>query len=345
MAKFFSRKARPVSTPVLSSDFIAVLSDEFHLPQTTVLSTLRSFGVNTEKVPLDQKDLLREVLACKFHDYQRYQSKDKVYLERLDEELRSFDEIYIDTAPIIQMDWFLHFVADAEPILRRRKKKLLILEKTMEELHGLKDNPEKDKDVRIRATIRPMFISYLAKRGLVRIGDTGSTGIADDHLVKLFSEIGKNEDLLLVTQDRLLSERIVELAHQMTGLQKPERRSFLQRLVKKVPEPSKGHSMVVCKLIENGVLRRCYVCPECKESYYDVFSDCDGMVPCSKCVLLLKAKEEKQQEKTVPVVPEPVKKEVPLVSVGSRIQRKHHAMGLGLLIFFILLILVILLLL
>lgn len=297
MANFF-RSRRPKKpmrqSPVIGSDdYLDLLSKEFKLSPEQVLTTLRGLGYDPEHVPADQKDLLREILACKVHDLSSFKTEDPAYEEKLDGMLRDFDEIYVDTAPIIQMDWFLHFIADAEPILKRRKKKVLILEKTMEELHGLKDNPEKDREVRIRATIRPDLIRNLARRGVVRIGDTGSTGIADDHLVKLFSRIGRNENLLLVTQDRGLSERIVRLDHEMKArIQEPIPQTWWERLTRKEPQYQKDHAMVVCKLTENGILKRCYICPDCQESYYDEFSECDAMVPCSKCILVHKEKSE-----------------------------------------------------
>jgi rRNA-processing protein FCF1 len=240
-------------------------------------------------------NLYKEVIACKMGDNHRFKSSDEAYEATLDEQLRSFDEIYVDTAPIIQEDWFLHFVSDAEPILKRRKKKLIILEKTLEELHGLKDNQEKDKEVRIRSTIRPEMIRSLARKGLVRIGDTGSVGIADDHLVNLFAVQGKTKNLMLVTQDRGLSERIVNLSHEM--MQEPgslEKGSFFKRLFgKKDDLVPKTHQMIACKLIEDGKLKRCYICPECKESYYDDLLDCDGIVLCGRCYLDLKEKDAK----------------------------------------------------
>ncbi len=176
------------------------------------------------------------------------------------------------------------------------RKKLIILEKTLEELHGLKDNPEKDKEVRIRSTIRPDLIRFLAKRGLVRIGDTGSQGIADDHLVQLFTQIGSKRNLLLITQDRGLSERIVRLS---TELEKREAEQkplpwYRRLFTRKSQETDTTNRMVVCKLVEEGKLKRCYICPECDESYYDDLHDCEGMVLCGRCYLDLKEQEAKQ---------------------------------------------------
>lgn len=284
---------------ITSGNAVDILASEFHLSAEKVASNLRSVGIHLEGGKTEQDmNLYREVVACKVGDRSRYGSKDEQYQQMLDEQLRSFDEIYVDTAPIIQEDWFLHFISDAEPILKRRKKKLIILEKTLEELHGLKDNPEKDKEVRVRATIRPDLIRLLARRGLVRIGDTGSIGIADDHLVRLFSQQGKQKNLLLITQDRGLSERIVHvsqtLAQQEHTVKTP---SWFSRLFRKASPSSEGadHQMMVCKLTEGGILKRCYICPECNESYYDDLHDCEGMVLCGRCYLDLKDQEAKQE--------------------------------------------------
>jgi rRNA-processing protein FCF1 len=263
-----------------------------------VSSILRSVGINLEaQNPAGELELYREVIASKIGDRSRFLNPDEAYIAELDEQLRSFDEIYIDTAPIIQKDWFLHFVTNAESILKRRKKKLIILEKTLEELHGLKDNQEKDKEVRIRSTIRPDLIRFLAKRGLVRIGDTGSQGIADDHLVQLFTQIGSKRNLLLITQDRGLSERIVRLSAELEKKEaEQEELPWFRRLFsRKSEETDTTHRMVVCKLVEEGKLKRCYICPECNESYYDDLHDCEGMVLCGRCYLNLKEQEAKQE--------------------------------------------------
>ena len=283
MARLLGKRppARHVET-IATEDTVEQLSSEFRLSKEKVQSILRGVGINLEgSNPASEMGLYREVIACKVGDRSRFTHSDTSYEEVLDEQLRSFDEIYVDTAPIIQEDWFLHFVTDAEPILKRRKKKLIILEKTLEELHGLKDNPEKDKEVRVRSTIRPDLIRQLARRGLVRIGDTGSTGIADDHLVSLFSQIGATKSLLLVTQDR--------------GLREEKKPWFLRLLGRKKSDAEQyAHQMVACKLIEEGKLKRCYICPECNESYYDDLHACEGMVLCGRCYLDLKEQEAKQ---------------------------------------------------
>ncbi len=295
MTRFFRNRHR---VPTLRSDaYLGSLASEFHLKEEEVLTIIRSVGFDTEKVPSDLVDLLREVIACKLHQLDRFGSGDAHYGEKLDAILRDFDEIYVDTAPIIQMDWFLHFVSDAMPILERRKKRLIILEKTMEELHGLKDNHEKDRDVRVRATIRPDLIRWLCRKGYVRIGDTGSNGIADDHLVKLFSRIGEHENILLITQDRGLSERVVRLGHSFWEKGPVAvKQTFWEKLLHKKVYWQEPHEMAVCKLTENGILKRCYICPDCQESYYDEFSHADGMIPDSACIAKRQENAVKRQE-------------------------------------------------
>jgi rRNA-processing protein FCF1 len=300
MAKLMGRRAPALKVETISAEnALDVLGSEFRLGKEKIASILRSVGIKVEGAKAaSDLSLYREIIACKLGDRSRFALPDEAYLETLDEQLRSFDEIYVDTAPIIQLDYFLYFVTNAEPVLKRRKKKLLILEKTMEELHGLKDNPEKDLEVRVRATIRPDLIRQLAKRGLIRIGDTGSTGIADDHLVSLFRQVGANKSLLLITQDRGLSERIVRLAQE---LEKQPRVTvslpWWKRLFgRKEERHEHDHHMVVCKLVEEGKLKRCYICPECNESYYDDLHDCEGMVLCGRCYLDLKEQEARQVE-------------------------------------------------
>ncbi len=274
------------------------LAQEFSLSGERVRSILRSVGVNPEQIdPEISEELLTEVIACKVGDRSRYTNDEEGYEETLDEQLRSFDEIYVDTAPILQEDWFLYFANDAMPIIQRRKKKLIVLEKTMEELHGLKNNTEREMDVRIRATIRPDFLRQLARRGIVRLGDTGSGGIADDHLVSLFARIGKALDLLLITQDRELSERVVRLGDEMERTPKEvPLLPWYRRFFHKETESEKvvGHRIVACKLIERGRLKRLYICPECGQSYYDNLHPCGGIVLCGRCYIRLKEEEERQ---------------------------------------------------
>lgn len=299
MARLLGKQQpRRSSETITTENAVDVLSAEFLVGKDKILSILRGVGINLDGPnPASEMSLFREVIACKLGDNDRFKSTDEAYTATLDEQLRSFDEIYVDTAPIIHEDWFLHFISDAEPILKRRKKKLIILEKTLEELHGLKDNPEKDKEVRIRATIRPDLLRSMARRGVVRIGDTGSVGIADDHLVRLFAQIGKTKNLMLITQDRGLSERIVRLATQLEDKAgQPVKKPWYKRFfASKEEQTTVHHQMVACKLIEAGKLKRCYICPECDESYYDDLHDCDGSVLCGRCYLSLKEQESKQE--------------------------------------------------
>ncbi len=279
---------RSVRRPVkpACSDVLGTLSTEFGIPQPRIEETLRGCGLNLDQDPNGyQMPLYREILSCKSGKFELYASGDPTVGELLDEQLRVFDEIYVDTAPIIQEDWFLKFLADAVPSLRRRKKRLIILEKTMEELHGLKDNPEKDRDVRIRALIRPELIRFLARKGLVRIQDTGSRGIADDHLVSVFAAKRQRESLLLITQDRGLSERIVRIAAEpVEPVTTEEKVGFFARLFGKKPEPIVvDRKMMVCKFNEHGSLCRFYLCPDCEESFYDIPVEGNGLVLCRRC--------------------------------------------------------------
>lgn len=263
---------------------------EFGVPAHAIKNELKQIGLTVSSRPnKEQTAFFHEVLSCKHGEVSAYKSEDKQVLTVLDQQIRGFDEVYVDTAPIIQQDWFLRFVADVSPVLLRRKKALVILEKTMEELYGLKDNPAKDFEVRIRSQVRPALIRHLASKHLVRIEDTGSRGIADDHLVDLFSRKQMKESLLLITQDRGLSERIVRLGEDSQDAH---------------------HKMVACKVDEQGSLRRCYICRECGESFYDEMVEGSGSRVCNRCsrkiqlrqaqkdklAKQLAAKQKKQQE-------------------------------------------------
>lgn len=286
---YMKRAVRRPSGPASPAnvDVTGTLSAEFDIPVAKVEETLRGCGLNLEQDPKGlQMPLYREILSCRFGRYEQYASGDPAVADLLDEQLRVFDEIYVDTAPIIQEDWFLRFLADAVPVLRRRKKRLIILEKTMEELHGLKGNPEKDRDVRIRALIRPELIRILARKGLVRIQDTGSVGIADDHLVSVFAAKRQRESLLLITQDRGLSERIVRIAAEpVEPVASQEKLGLFARIFGKKPaEPIVAdRKMMVCKFDNQGALQRFYLCPDCGESFYDIPVDGNGMILCRRC--------------------------------------------------------------
>ncbi|MFA6840543.1 MAG: hypothetical protein WCR05_07155 [Sphaerochaetaceae bacterium] len=282
MKRSVRRPVKPVYT-----DVVGTLSKEFGVPAAKVEETLRGCGLNLAQDERGERmPLYREILSCRFGRFELYASGDAAVEALLDEQLRVFDEIYVDTAPIIQEDWFLKFLGDAIAVLRRRKKRLIILEKTMEELHGLKDNPEKDWDVRIRALIRPELIRSLARKGLVRIQDTGSRGIADDHLVSVFAAKRQRESLLLITQDRGLSERIVRIAAEpVVPVEVRERNGFFARIFGKRPAEQVvvDRKMMVCKFDESGALRRFYLCPDCGESFYDLPVEGNGMVLCRRC--------------------------------------------------------------
>ena len=281
MKRSVHRPLKPVC-----ADALGTLSTEFGIPKSRVEETLRGCGLNLDQDPKGyQMPLYREILSCRLGRFESYASGDLAIGDLLDEQLRVFDEIYVDTAPIIQEDWFLKFLADAVPILRRRKKRLIILEKTMEELHGLKDNAEKDRDVRIRALIRPELIRFLARKGLVRIQDTGSRGIADDHLVSVFAARRQRSSLLLITQDRGLSERIVRIAAEpVEPVVIEEKVGFFARLFGKKPDSVVvERKMMVCKFNEQGALCRFYLCPDCEESFYDVPVEGNGLVLCHRC--------------------------------------------------------------
>ncbi|MDI9455002.1 MAG: hypothetical protein QM442_04025 [Spirochaetota bacterium] len=277
---------------------ISALALEFRVSERRIRTMLQGVGINPSSLQRDDESqaFYREVVASRLNIFTSYGSGDEEYLQTLDEQIRVFDEIYVDTAPIIQKDWFLHFVADSKDILKRRKKRLIILEKTMEELYGLKSNPEKDQDVRIRAIIRPDLIRSLAKQRIVRLGDTGSGGIADDHLVELFRRIGANLNLMLITQDRGLSERIVHLATELgEECEEVKPLTFLEKLIGKKEREVITHRMIACKLIEGGKLKRLYICPECSQSYYDDLYATEGIVLCGRCYIRLREEEERKE--------------------------------------------------
>ncbi len=294
-----------------------------------------------DKLSLDYTDeyfqtnySLSKEIVCSFYgildDYIR---SDEAKIE-FDASIKRFDEVYIDTAPLIHEDWFLYFIANASLTLRKRRKKLVILEKIMEELSGISHYDEKDRDVRLRAQVRPYLLQRLAKKGLVTRIDTGSAGIADDHLISLFKKRGKNHNILLITQDRYLSERVVELGENLNKNIDIPSRSFFERLkhgmfvdediVKKV---------VVCELLKNGDLLRLYICQHCGDSYYDKMFDCEGYVICSSCYydienerqkqIAIKEKEEKNRLKEIKEKEEKRQLEENLITVGKIIKKKQ----------------------
>ncbi len=241
--------------------------------------------------------LLKDIVCSYYGILDSYIREDDSRIE-LDNEIKRYDEIYIDTAPIIHEDWFLFFIASVIPHLRRRRKKLVVLEKTMEEMYGLSHNEEKDDDVRLRARIRPYLLDHLAKKGLLRKVDTGSKGIADDHLVNIFKKRGKTKNILLITQDRYLSERVVQLGENLNKNIEIPNHSLFDRFVHwKFIDEDIVKKVVVCELLKNGDLLRLYICQHCGDSYYDKLFDCGGFVLCSSCYYELEEKKQKYKEK------------------------------------------------
>lgn len=290
-SNYFARNPR--RRVAQSDDVVNQISSELCLPEQKITQALRSMGISFhDKLDMSDLALYKELVCCKYGILKPYVIEDEVFKQELDNQLKGFDEVYVDTAPLIHEDWFMSFIANVEPVLRRRRKKLVILEKTMEELHGLKNNSEKDRDVRLRAQVRPILIRALAKKGLVKIVDTGSIGIADDHLISLFRKRGKQKDILLITQDRELSERVVLLQEKLNKNIEIPHYSFFDRLFKRhfIDEDIK-QKVIACKLIEGGTLLRLYVCPRCLDSYYDKLEECEGFVICSSCYYDLKEEE------------------------------------------------------
>lgn len=297
---YFSRITQPI---VKDDEVINEIATSLELSQTKVSIALRGMGISFhEKLDIENLQLYKELVCCKYGILKPFIIEDENFKLQLDNQIKGFDEIYIDTAPLIHKDWFMYFIANISPVLRRRHQKLVILEKTMEELHGLKNNDEKDLEVRLRAMIRPALISSLAKKGLVKVIDTGSIGIADDHLIELFRRRGKTKDILLITQDRELSERVVLLQEELNRNIEIPHYTFFQRLRYKdsINEDIKS-KVIACKLLEGGTLLRVYICPRCLDSYYDTIVDCEGFAICSSCYYDLKEEErlEELEEKKI----------------------------------------------
>jgi uncharacterized Zn finger protein (UPF0148 family)/rRNA-processing protein FCF1 len=297
---YFSRTTQPI---VKDDEVISKIATSLELSKAKVSTALRGMGISVhEKLDIENLQLYKELVCCKFGILKPFVIEDENFQLQLDNQIKGFDEIYIDTAPLIHKDWFMYFIANIAPVLRRRHQKLVILEKTMEELHGLKNNDEKDLEVRLRAMIRPALISALAKKGLVKVMDTGSSGIADDHLIELFRRRGNNKDLLLITQDRELSERVVLLQEELNKNIEIPHYTFFQRLRYKdsINEDIKRKA-IACKLLEGGTLLRLYLCPRCLDSYYDKIVDCEGFVICSSCYYDLKEEDrlEELEEKKI----------------------------------------------
>lgn len=290
-------------TVVYNDGVVNEIASSLDLSRAKVATALRGLGISLhDEIDPENLQLYKELVCCKFGILKPFIIEDKEFNLQLDNQIKGFDEIYIDTAPLIHQDWFMYFIANIIPVLRRRRQKLVILEKTMEELHGLKNNDEKDTEVRLRAMIRPVLIRALARKGLVKVMDTGSIGIADDHLIDLFRRRGKNKDILLITQDRELSERVVLLQEELNRNIEIPHYTFFQRLrYKKLANEDIKRKAIACKLLEGGTLLRLYICPRCLDSYYDKIVDCEGFVICSSCYYDLKEEErlEKIEEKKI----------------------------------------------
>jgi uncharacterized Zn finger protein (UPF0148 family)/rRNA-processing protein FCF1 len=328
-------------TVVYNDEVINEIALSLDLSKAKVSTALRGLGISShEKLDPENLELFKELVCCKYGILKPFVIEDENFKLQLDNQIKGFDEIYIDTAPLIHKDWFMYFIANIAPVLRRRRQKLVILEKTMEELHGLKNNDEKDQEVRLRAMIRPVLIRTLAKKGLVKVMDTGSTGIADDHLIDLFRRRGKSKDILLITQDRELSERVVLLQEELNKNIEIPHYTFFQRLrYRNTINEDIKRKAIACKLLEGGTLLRLYICPRCLDSYYDKIVDCEGYVICSSCYYDLKEEErleelEEQKIKQKKQIEEEKKKDELLrileeketlknqTSVGKRLKRR-----------------------
>ncbi len=294
-----------------------------------------------DKLSLDYDDeylntnysLSKELVCCYYAILDDYIRDDEAKIE-FDANIKRFDEVYIDTAPLIHEDWFLYFIANASLTLRKRRKKLVILEKTMEEMYGISFNEEKDLDVRLRAKVRPFLIQKLARKGLVKRVDTGSFGIADDHLVDLLKKRGKTNNILLITQDRYLSERVVQLGENLNkNIELPHHTLFDRFRQGKFIDEDIVKKVVVCELLKNGDLLRLYICQHCGDSYYDKLFDCGGYVICSSCYYeienekqkqkAIKEREDKKRLKAIKEIEEKREIEREIITVGKKIKRKQ----------------------
>ncbi len=273
------------------------LIKDLNIKKYQIEECCRKFSIDINDPFIKKRYYLVKDIICSYYglldSYVR--KEDKQY--ELDNEIKRFDEIYVDTAPIIQEDWFLFFVANVIPHLRRRRKKIVVLEKTMEEMYGIARNEEKDIEVRLRAKVRPYLLKNLAKKGLLKTIDTGSHGIADDHLVGILRKRGKIHNILLVTQDRYLSERVVEVGENLNRNIEIPHHSYFDRFFKySTQDEDIIKKVVVCELLKNGDLLRLYICQHCGDSYYDKLYDCGGFVLCSSCYYEIEEKKNKLKE-------------------------------------------------
>lgn len=277
-------------------NYLDNLSKELNLEKFKIEKCFEKFSIDLEDSFFNRKYFLLKDIVCSFYGVLDSYIREDDEKSELDKEIIRYDEIYVDTAPIIHEDWFLYFVANVIPHLRRRRKKLVVLEKTMEEMYGIAHNNDKDYEVILRAKVRPYLLDSLAKRGLLRIIDTGSKGIADDHLVNIFRKRGKTKNILLITQDRYLSERVVKLGENLNkNIEIPHHSLFDRFISRKLVDEDIVKKVIVCELLRNGDLLRLYICQHCGDSYYDKLFDCGGFVLCSSCYYEIEKKKHKYQ--------------------------------------------------
>lgn len=333
MAKF--RYQKKENNRIDTNNLIKNLSEDMKIDEYKIRLCFNKLSLDYNDEYLNQNYALSKEIVCSFYgildDYIR---DDEAKIE-FDANMKRFDEVYIDTAPLIHEDWFLYFIANASLTLRKRRKKLVILEKTMEEMYGISHNEEKDLDVRLRAQVRPFLIQKLAKKGLVKRVDTGSIGIADDHLVALLKKRGKNNNILLITQDRYLSERVVQLGENLNKNIELPHHSFFDRFRQgKFIDDDIVKKVVVCELLKNGDLLRLYICQHCGDSYYDKLFDCSGFVICSSCYYeienerqkqkAIKEREEQKRIKEIQEMEEKRKLEEQIITVGQKIKKQQR---------------------
>ncbi|MGD1821232.1 MAG: hypothetical protein ACPKM0_00525 [Pleomorphochaeta sp.] len=334
-----------------NQNIIDKLSKEINIESYKIEKCCSKFSIDLKDPYFIKRYLLVKDVVCSYYGVlDSYIRSDENRIE-LDNEIKRYDEIYVDTAPIIHEDWFLFFIANVIPHLRRRRKKLVVLEKTMEEMYGISHNEEKDFEVRLRAKVRPYLLQDLAKKGFLRKIDTGSKGIADDHLINILRRRGKTHNILLITQDRYLSERVVEVGENLNkNIEIPHHTPF-DRIIhwKKVDEDI-VKKVVVCELLKNGDLLRLYICQHCGDSYYDKLYDCGGFVLCSSCYYEIeekkqkfKVKKELQDKKRLKELKEIEEKrdlEENINTVGNLIKKKQQRFTLIVIIILVILTLV-----
>lgn len=328
------------------------LSKDLELSEYKIKICFTKLSLDVNDKYFEDNYFLSKELVCSFYGILDNYIRDDEAKKEFDIQIKRFDEVYIDTAPLIHEDWFLYFIANASSTLRRRRKKLVVLEKTMEELFGIARNEEKDLPVRLRARVRPYLIQNLAKQGLIKKMDTGSRGIADDHLVALFKKRGKNNNILLITQDRYLSERVVQLGENLNKNIDLPHHSFFERFTqKKFVDEDIVKKVVVCELMKNGDLLRLYLCQHCGDSYYDKLFDCGGYVLCSSCYYEIdnekkkqketKEREEKKRLKELKEIDEKRELEEEILTVAKMIKRKQRKLFASITLFLVIILLIV----